>query len=140
VRKRVKEISPTQDAALARATMRIVGALLGAARGGGASAGAGGGGTGQDAAAAALAGGGQQKGGDVDEGAEPDAPKNLAANSWSSSASAAAAAGGSSGALAGLDEMGRSRLLEAAFVFGLVWGVGGSTDSEGRREFDAFLR
>ncbi|KAI8468854.1 MAG: dynein heavy chain 8 [Monoraphidium minutum] len=106
VRKRVKELSPTSDASLARAAMRIVGGLLGAR----------------------PCGGGGGGGGGEGEAAEPDA--------------AAGGAGGGGGPLAalGVDDAGRCRLAEAALLFGLAWGVGGSADEKGRQEFDAFFR
>ena len=128
VRKTVKEISPTSDAALACAAMRIVGALLGARPSGGGSGGAAGS---SDAAASGRADGGGigGTGGDVEEAPDQDG---------------AAPSGGPSGAvaavLAGADDAAKARLAEAALLLGLVWGVGASADAEGREAFDRFFR
>jgi dynein heavy chain, axonemal len=118
VRKRVKEISPTSDAALARAAMRIAGALLGA---------------GPERPPGAADAGGGGGGGDAGLPSGPDA-----AEAPDQDGGGAAAPGPV--ALAGMDDAARARLVEAAVVFGLVWGVGGSTDGEGRQAFDAFFR
>jgi hypothetical protein len=112
VRRRVREMSPTQDAAIARAAMRIVGALVGAPK---------------VAPAGGIGGGG---GGGREEGADGETAEMGGGGE-----------GGVGGLLTGLGDVATvGRLLESAVVFGLVWGVGGSADAQGRREFDGFLR
>lgn len=123
VRKHTNEISPTSDAALARAAMRIIGALLGARPAGCSSAAAP-----QDAAAAATAAGADC------EGLAPEDALDGPGQEGSGAGDAVAAA------LAGADDAAKSRLAEASLLFGLVWGVGGSCDADGRQGFNTFLR
>jgi hypothetical protein len=115
----VKEISPTQDATLARAAMRVIGALLGAARpaAGGSAV----------ALEVCAASGCSDAGRDVD--GERDGLVGCDED-----------AGVCSALLESMDEAARAQLAEAAAVFGVVWGVGGTADAEGRAAFDAFLR
>jgi hypothetical protein len=128
VRKGGREMSPTQDAALARAAMRVVGTLLGAAKPAAPAAYAAPIGSGPPAPDAGAAGGQSCVRRDVEE--ERD---TLLAGLGEEEDAAASQ-------LASMDEAARVRLAEAAAVFAVVWGVGGSADSEGRAAFDAFLR
>lgn len=121
IRKCVKEMSPTQDAALARSAMRIIGALLGA-KPGGSSSGSAPGGAVEDE---------RSGGGDLDATGDQDGGGFRGEGG---------AAGGAAAVVAGMDEVAKARLVEAALMFGTVWGVGGSADADGRQQFDEFFR
>ena len=47
---------------------------------------------------------------------------------------------GSEAQLSEMTEAAQAALLQAAFLFALVWSVGENTDEEGRKQFDATLR
>ena len=47
---------------------------------------------------------------------------------------------GSQAQLSEMTEAAQAALIQSSFLFALVWSVGGNTDEEGRKQFDAQLR
>ncbi|KXZ55711.1 DHC8 protein [Gonium pectorale] len=150
VRKEAKEISPTEDIGLARSTMRLMSSLLADDFGPSLNATAAAAAEKADkaavaaseaekvASAAALQTNGSNTAGNSASGeksnAEEDAPAPDRPPTERGEEQDDAPPGGS------YDDNMKIVLVEAAFLFALVWSVGCTGDGESRRKFDAFLR
>ncbi|GLC47993.1 hypothetical protein PLESTB_000047400 [Pleodorina starrii] len=154
VRKDAKEVSPTEDIGLARTTMRLMASLLAedfgptinpnapAAAGAGPAA---------EAERSATSTGAEAAVAPSESGASASASGAAPADAGDEEGDGAAAgAGGKPGGRQsaedepppGLsyDDNTKIILVEAAFLFALVWSVGCTGDGESRRKFDNFLR